>query len=331
MNLLLLGAGFSRNWGGWLASEAFTYLLGRPEVKDSEDLKVLLWESQQQGGFEQALAVLKEGANLEPERHGGQLAALNRAVAAMFGDMNLSFRRFVNFEPQNHGGKSVRRFLAQFDAIFTLNQDLLLEEQYLPLDVSLMSNRRFHASDVPGMRPLNPNPPPGVSPWATAWMPKDEVNFGVAANTQPYFKLHGSSNWQADGDHPESMLIMGGNKAHEIGLSPVLRWYQEQFAEYMAGPDARLMVIGYGYRDDHINTAIERAVFEQGLKFFNVSPSGPNQGRNVAKSIEDGGGKSNLERLFQVGLIGASERSLQETFGLHDDLEYQKLERFFDR
>jgi len=30
--LLLLGAGFSRNWGGWLASEAFEYLLGSPEM-----------------------------------------------------------------------------------------------------------------------------------------------------------------------------------------------------------------------------------------------------------------------------------------------------------
>ena len=26
-NLLLIGAGFSRNWGGWLATEAFEHLL----------------------------------------------------------------------------------------------------------------------------------------------------------------------------------------------------------------------------------------------------------------------------------------------------------------
>ena len=31
-NYLLLGAGFSRNWGGWVASEAFEYLLGCPEI-----------------------------------------------------------------------------------------------------------------------------------------------------------------------------------------------------------------------------------------------------------------------------------------------------------
>jgi hypothetical protein len=31
-NYLLTGAGFSRNWDGWLADEAFEYLLGCSEV-----------------------------------------------------------------------------------------------------------------------------------------------------------------------------------------------------------------------------------------------------------------------------------------------------------
>ena len=30
--ILLTGAGFSRNWGGWLASEAFEYLIGCGEI-----------------------------------------------------------------------------------------------------------------------------------------------------------------------------------------------------------------------------------------------------------------------------------------------------------
>ncbi len=37
--ILLLGAGFSRNWGGWPASEAFEYLLGCPQV--DEDIRNL--------------------------------------------------------------------------------------------------------------------------------------------------------------------------------------------------------------------------------------------------------------------------------------------------
>jgi hypothetical protein len=40
-HVLLLGAGFSRNWGG-LATEAFEYLLGHPKVDES--LRQLLWK-----------------------------------------------------------------------------------------------------------------------------------------------------------------------------------------------------------------------------------------------------------------------------------------------
>jgi len=58
MHVLLTGTGFSRNWGGWLANEAFEYLLGCPEVDDH--LRHFLWKHKRQGGgFEDALAELQ--------------------------------------------------------------------------------------------------------------------------------------------------------------------------------------------------------------------------------------------------------------------------------
>ncbi|WP_186307800.1 hypothetical protein [Paraburkholderia sp. BCC1884] len=50
--------------------------------------------------------------------------------------------------------------------------------------------------------------------WAVPYMP-DENQFQVAAGAQPYFKLHGSSNWQHD-QQGGPMLIMGGNKVNAI-------------------------------------------------------------------------------------------------------------------
>jgi hypothetical protein len=47
--LLLLGAGFSRNWGGWLANEAFEYLLGCPQIDPS--IRQLLWKHPRSGGI----------------------------------------------------------------------------------------------------------------------------------------------------------------------------------------------------------------------------------------------------------------------------------------
>jgi hypothetical protein len=40
---LLTGAGFSANWGGWVASEAFENLLGTPEIMADPNLRDLLW------------------------------------------------------------------------------------------------------------------------------------------------------------------------------------------------------------------------------------------------------------------------------------------------
>jgi hypothetical protein len=39
--VLLLGVGFSRNWGGWLANEAFRYLLGCPQL--DAGIRELAW------------------------------------------------------------------------------------------------------------------------------------------------------------------------------------------------------------------------------------------------------------------------------------------------
>jgi len=91
---LLTGAGFSANWGGWVASEAFEYLLGCPEILADERLRDLLWDSQLKGGFEDALAELQVGhsagfAQQWSEKH---LIALQNAVGRMFEDMNRSFK-----------------------------------------------------------------------------------------------------------------------------------------------------------------------------------------------------------------------------------------------
>lgn len=125
------------------------------------------------------------------------------------------------------------------------------------------------------------------------------------------------------------MLIMGGNKAHEIGLLPVLKWYHEQFEEYLFHFNARLMVIGYGFRDDHINDTITRAV-EKNLKMFIIAPEGAelamrnNSTRGQGMIIAP----TKIERTFQQSLIGASRRSLREIFG-SDTIEHNKVMRFF--
>lgn len=326
---LLLGAGFSRNWGGWLASEAFEYLLGCPEVVRNPQLQALLWRNQPNGGFENALAEVQANFIRAPQENTENLQGLQSAVARMFDDMNRGFFDHTDFEFQQARERMVSTFLTRFDAIFTLNQDLLLEHYYIDRDVSLQSNRRWGGSDLPGMRPIhNPNAA-NPNSWAQrAWMPAPINEFSIDSGMQSYFKLHGSSNWQET--HGAPMLIMGGNKMREIGLSPVLTRYHQIFEESLCRPDARLMVIGYGFRDSHINEVIMRAINDRGMRMFVIAPEGGDLARlanptHVAP-IRVG---TNLEETFVRGLMGASRRPLRDIFG-GDTIEFNKVMRFFE-
>jgi hypothetical protein len=77
---LLIGAGFTRNWGGWLASEVFEYLLGDPAVIGNPELRRLLWQHQTKGGFEAALDELQRGSTQAAKRNEAELlSAVSRS------------------------------------------------------------------------------------------------------------------------------------------------------------------------------------------------------------------------------------------------------------
>jgi hypothetical protein len=116
--VLLLGAGFSRNWGGWLAKEAFEYLLGCAEVANSARLRQLMWQHQSAGGFEDALAELQEECSRSHSAPSVDLIGLQAAVIRMFDDMNRGYRNLSEFEFQSDLAFMVRTFLIRFDALF---------------------------------------------------------------------------------------------------------------------------------------------------------------------------------------------------------------------
>jgi hypothetical protein len=327
---LLIGAGFSRNWGGWLAGEAFEYLLGCQEIQRDQQLRNLLWKHQPTGGFEDALAELQAAFTRDP--HGAEplVRAFQAAVIRMFDDMNRAFFEVTDWEFQNFRQRQVGYFLPRFDAIFSLNQDLLLEHYYVNRHTAALADvRRWAGSQLPGMRRI-PAPDPALAGSAahSTWTPLPDANFTFDPNQQPIFKLHGSSNWEDPAGN--RMLIMGGAKAVGIGQQPILLWYAQQFEERLSQPGARLMVIGYGFRDQHINEIIKRAA-ERGLRMFLVAPEGAEIARRLNPTNQATiRVPSDLEGLLQQTLIGASRRPLRDIFG-GDTAEHNKVMRFFDR
>lgn len=320
---LLLGAGFSRNWGGWLASEAFEYLLGCAEVQRSEVLRALLWKHQERGGFEDALAEVQGQYIGDSKTFEGTLVAFQSSIGRMFEDMNKALFEHANWDP----GRRLTHFLAKFDAIFTLNQDLLMEAHYCPV-VELLDPRGWQGCVLPGMRPEWSDDPLHHRSWARArWSVENDGKFAIDKRLQPVFKLHGSSNWF--GSENRALLVMGGGKAREIKSSPILSAYATEFAQRVSS-GGRLMVIGYGFRDQHINQAIFEGA-QKGLEMFIVDPRGADLAieLNTTKKRAHIAFETDLEQCFRNCLIGASRRSLIETFH-SEGAEYSKIARFFD-
>lgn len=318
---LLLGAGFSRNWGGWLASEVCDDLVWR--LKEYPAICSLILEQ----GFEPAFFDLYEqfrrpdGNRLLP-----QILAFQTALWEAFGAMNASFTRRPSLELSQDRQFSILDFLSRFDAIFTLNQDMLLELHYHGIE--LAGQRRWQGVQWPGC--VVPPEFRAITRATIGGLPRQrwivgqaEEQLQIEAHLQPIIKLHGSAHWYEGPENDRApVIVIGGNKLEAIERNPLLASYGRYFSESLTQADSLLMTIGYSFNDDHINDAIcdaQEANAEFGL--FVVDPAGR---RLLTKRVA-----GEPRRIEQVRYLGGSSRPLSETFK-GDELEWTKLMRFFE-
>jgi SIR2-like domain len=246
---------------------------------------------------------------------------LTAAIVGMFKAMGLGFMQRP-FEFQNEVRYMVATFLTQFDAIFTLNQDTLLEQHYL----DAATGGKWNGYRIPGIKPLGSDAAILGTPQAKiAPRQPDPDNFRLSPSIQPYIKLHGSCNWSA-GASGRRILIMGGQKGTDIERFPILNWYHSEFRKFLSKPDARLMVIGYSFSDTHINAAIEEGV-DKGLKLFIIDPGGVDVLDDKRKKVIGPRREQHMEVLAR-SVIGASRRPLTSTFN-GDVVEHQRIMKFF--
>lgn len=307
---LLIGAGFTHNWGGPLSEEITGSLLG--ELHDDAELAKALRDGPFEDAFQGFVPATGSADTIARQRR------FQTAVSGVFSRLN---RTFLNkqFEFSNEIEFSVKSFLARFDAIFSLNQDLLLEIQYMQ---TFIQQRRFNTVLLPGLRAVLPAPNTGPFDFTmTRWVPTDDST--IHPGCQPLYKLHGSSNWETETG--ERVLIMGGAKSGAIQRFPLLRHYHDQFAAHLRAGNSRLMVIGYSFQDEHINSIIEGASREHGLATYLVDPNGrqvlidPRMARAAIRPQRD---------IELIKLIGELRRPLSTVFS-GDTFTHGELMRFF--
>ena len=313
-HILLTGAGFTRNWGGWLAKELEGDLLAR--LANDRELRKLIQES---ANYEEALEIARSpgfsGHNLGP----GAVKRLEQAIAESFWAMNTALGHKENMRLSDYVRPDIHKFLSGFDAIFTLNQDLLLELHY---DPSQATQSRWQGIYFPGIEPLMM---PKLSAGEVIDLRRRVGIIGPGIpNLQPIYKLHGSIDWS---DGTGALFVVGGGKEQYIDSKPLLKAYFTEFRRRLSAPDARLMIIGYGFADDHVNKLItDVSQATQTLSIYYVHPDGRDavhQGKQHKALI----GYS-PPPIAHVPCIGESRRPLTSTFGA-DYLEYDKLLRFF--
>jgi hypothetical protein len=227
-------------------------------------------------GFEDILAKLqREFAAESTAQREQDLRNLTSAVQKMFASMTMAFAQ-TSFEPALADPKlGVVKFLAKFDAIFTLNQDTLLEQSYIPavaMDVfpQSLQSRGYKAAYRPGLiRALDSSAYGPLAERIELYRP--EETFVSRPELQPYIKLHGSIDIKQS--EREMMLVIGGNKATSIAQQPLLEWYHAEFSRSLQAVGARLMIIGYSFGDAHINKMIFDGI-ETGLRIFIIDPLG---------------------------------------------------------
>lgn len=264
--VLLLGAGFSKNWGGLLAKDVSGFLASDKRFRDptgeNEELRKRLFESAQ---YENVL---------EWYQHADADAAgrLEDAIVDVFLRQDDLMRANLGAVDLRRFSEFLRECLTASDCrldIFTLNQDLLWERHLAaqlfrpPEAVSLPGFANDHWK-VPASVKFKPEE-------MSLQIPTDQATFNFDGTEEVrYVKLHGSLNWVDPKGRP--VIIAGGNKEGATGAHPLLTAYKAYFAKRLLSGRVDLLVIGYSFGDENINRRIIDSIDKDDLRIFVIDP-----------------------------------------------------------
>jgi len=319
--ILLTGAGFTKNFGAPLAGEMWELIFNHREVQRHQCLRELMLTD---FDYESIYYQVLDEPYSEQEKD-SLLSAVSEAYAAL--DTIVRQWKFRSDAPFPVNIYRLRRFILRFEGIegspgyfFTTNQDLFVERQ--------CEGDRLHLR-YPGLaRPYTRSSDGTIPREEHLALPSEDKlqrrkSEDLRVSRFFYMKLHGSQDWiSSAGDRN---LVIGKRKMQQIGREPLLAWYSELFKEVLLAGNRRLMVIGYGFGDDHINKAIATAIREAGLRLHIICPSRPE------KFLPELNGKP-FGTEIRAGLAGYYPHSLVDIFP-GDQSETQALrsitENFF--
>lgn len=273
-NVLLTGAGFTANFGGPLARQMWSKILNNPKIESLPEVKKILLKN---FDFEQVYSDVSRSSVFPAETK----ELFQKIMVEAYSDMDETLKSYVHGGFNQYGSYwgAVSTFLALFNGTgneigihFTLNQDILLERSRsgpVPLGITAVKYRTYWDSLFAGQIGTNDR----ITLYDDAGLEEFKTKHLGSVGSGYYVKLHGSHGWLSYTEREQ--MVIGKNKVEDIQHEPLLRWYSELFKEALDRDGVNLFVIGYSFRDQHINDCILHAVREHGLKLYIISPEDP--------------------------------------------------------
>ncbi|MFA7685279.1 MAG: SIR2 family protein [Candidatus Gracilibacteria bacterium] len=266
--VILTGAGFTRNFGGFLGKDITAMIFNSPLVQTSDNLRKLMTDIPD---FESAyFEVFNNKIYSQSERVNFQ-----KAVEEAYKLLDDTIKHWV-FDGKNEPntyflfGKLFTLLIGASNErgmFFTLNQDLFMERQcgYRPPGAARFPETFYGV----GGRELESKDFVTLSDYEIEETVEREIESNAGSQ---YIKLHGSYGWLSnDGSH---RMIVGKNKLDDINSIPLLKYYFEIFKRtILEGNKKKILIIGYGFQDPHINEVLLEGVEKHETKIFVINPS----------------------------------------------------------
>lgn len=273
-NILLTGAGFTANFGGPLAREMWSKILNNPKIENLPEIKKILLSN---FDFEEVYSEILRSVKFSDQ----DKQLFQMVMVEAYSDMDETLKSYVHGGFNQYGcyWGNVSSFLGLFNgtatevgAHFTLNQDILLERAKStlpPLGITAIKYRDYWDALFQGQIKTDQR----ITLYNQQELEEFKSKHLSSVGSFYYVKLHGSHGWLSHTG--KAQMIIGRNKATDIEQEPILKWYFELFQQALNRDDVKLFVIGYSFRDQHINDCIIKAIENHRIKLYIISPENP--------------------------------------------------------
>ncbi|MDD5110402.1 MAG: SIR2 family protein [Patescibacteria group bacterium] len=285
--ILLAGAGFTKDYGGFLGDEMWGLIFNHPSIQKNELLHKLFLGGQL-FDFEDIYSEVNESTSFNIEQKNG----IKEATFAAYSLLDKILIERIRSTKVDGLVELIRIFKGdpgKPGVFFTLNQDLFVERQIAyRLEGGLQTLGVNHLAGVSGGRKLL-----DMSDFLT--LPNSDKVKNIDISNYDgllYVKLHGSWGWNSAVSSNRAMAI-GYDKSRQIIEEPLLNFYYEKIFINAITFARKVLIIGYSFRDKDINNVLWAGI-QRNLKLYVIDKLPPkafrdhlNDGIYYSRTAED--------------------------------------------